>query len=320
MRVPDVVLKSVAFIGEAREIEAEVVLGDLLATGFFVSVASTHPKLVHRIHMYFVTAGHVARALSDKPVYFLVNKRGGGVTGMGIGTNCNWLPHPTDRTVDLAVLPVDYQEDADIKSVPARDFVSATDIASQSVGIGDEVFITGLFTAAPGTERIMPLVRHGNIAMLPQEQIQTEMGYADVYLLEARSIGGISGSPVFVRPTVMVPTEEATLYGVGPMKLLGLVQSHWDVKESEINKPSVIHDRKRGVNYGVAVVVPASKILETINQPVLTEARMASDDRYSRKSIPGTDMAKPKRDEEFTKQDFEDALKRASRKLNPDEK
>jgi hypothetical protein len=49
-----------------------------------------------------------------------------------------------------------------------------------------------------------------NNGLLTQEQIQTELGFADVYLVEARSIGGLSGCPVFVRPSIRLPQEKST--------------------------------------------------------------------------------------------------------------
>ena len=77
--------------------------------------------------------------------------------------------------------------------------------------------------------------------MIPTEQIQTELGFSDVYLVEGRSIGGLSGSPVFVRrtETIKVRMEDGritTLNSPGPFKLLGLMQGHWDIKESDMNK------------------------------------------------------------------------------------
>ena len=51
----------------------------------------------------------------------------------------------------------------------------------------------------------MPIVRQGCLAMMLSEQIQTDLeGFADIYLIEARFIGGISGSPVFAPPSVGV--------------------------------------------------------------------------------------------------------------------
>jgi hypothetical protein len=161
--------------------------------------------------------------------------------------------------------------------------------------------------------------------MLPEEQIQTNYGMADVYLIEARSIGGLSGSLVAVRPPLRYAIEmpkgsTAVFDAIGSMKLFGLMHGHWDVKESKMNDTKIEHDRKHGVNMGIGIVVPAIKILETINQPGLVELRRLGDEDMARqsKSIPGRDSIRGTKSDEpepvFTKADFEDALKKASRK------
>lgn len=101
--------------------------------------------------------------------------------------------------------------------------------------------------------------------MMPTEQIQADMGFSDVYLVEARSLGGMSRSPVFVKPTLRqkVKTEDGKLIngflsGTGET-LLGMVHGHWDIREEEINRPSFTHDRKRGVNYGESGLNPPTK-------------------------------------------------------------
>jgi hypothetical protein len=48
-----------------------------------------------------------------------------------------------------------------------------------------------------GDLKNVPIVRVGNLASYPSEQIQTRaFGRMEAYLIEARSIGGLSGSPV----------------------------------------------------------------------------------------------------------------------------
>ncbi|HEV2990893.1 MAG TPA: hypothetical protein VG759_20815 [Candidatus Angelobacter sp.] len=319
VRIPSVVLKSVGFIGEFTDEDSAGLGGDLCATGFFVSIPFKSPELWSNRICYFVTASHVAKELSDKLIYFLVNKRGGGVIGLEpVGDT--WGVHPTDRTTDVAIIHVENQANSDITTINVNDLITTEHLQKEVVGVGDEVFVTGLFTEAPGTSRNMPIVRHGNIAMIPDGQIQTDLGYADVYLVEARSIGGLSGSPVFVRPSIEVNVDEGRLHASGPIKLLGLMQGHWDIKESEMNEPSIVHNRKRGVNLGIGVVVPAIKIIETINGPRMVEMRGEYEaivlHHEKKKSTPGNDMATPrnKKKENFTRQDFEEALKKASRK------
>jgi hypothetical protein len=159
------------------------------------------------------------------------------------------------------------------------------------------VFIAGLFTKAPGKERIVPIVRHGNIAMLPEEKVQTGLGFADVYLIEARSIGGLSGSPVFARPSILLMAERGRgknvepVFGVGGVRLLGVTQGHWDIRESDMNNPRFAHSPLHGVNLGIAIVTPAYKLLETLNRPELAELRSRIEDNHRQSITPKMDTA-----------------------------
>lgn len=324
MRVPDQVLKCVAFIGEvAHQDEHGNVFGDLYATGFFVSVRSRFPELRH---VYFVTAKHVANDLKDRSPYILVNSKDGPPKHLTKFLPY-WFFHPTDDKADVALLQVAEHPNTDHMAVLTREFVTREDIASREwVDVGDEVFVTGLFTPAPGQKRNMPIVRHGNVAMIPEEQIQTELGFADVYLVEGRSIGGLSGSPAFVRrtETLKVRMDDGritTINSPGPFKLLGLMQGHWDIKESEMNKSSVRHDGEHGVNMGIAIVTPAAKILDILNQPAMVKIREDCDEDLGRQrgNVPRSDSAKKLHEEQpFTQADFEAALKKASRKIAPE--
>jgi hypothetical protein len=318
VRISDFVTRAVGFIGEFQS--GVGVPGDMHGTGFFVSV----PSSVYGHYLYFATARHIAQGLSGHDVCLIVNKRGGGTMEIKPAEPPTWFLHPTDATCDVAVTQVVHVGDADIIPIPIGEVLTSDDVKRLDIGIGDEVFTTGLFSEVPNTTRNIPIVRHGNISMMPGEQIQTEYGYADVCLVEARSLGGLSGSPVFVRPTANVPLQNATISGflalTTQVKLLGLMHGHWDVKESELNSPRLNHDRKCGVNYGVAIVTPAIKITETLDRPELKEIRMRNDERLKKRNVPGMDSAKTQavvEEAPFTQEDFESALKKASRKIEP---
>lgn len=322
MRVPEVVLNCVGYVGEVAQVNNGVPSGDLYATGFFVSVPVEAEELSGHRFIYFVTAKHVATDLRDREIFFLVNRKGGGITYIREVAEPIWCGHPDDKTADVALIQVMPQGDADIQTIGIEQFGTPEKLKALAIGIGDEVYATGLFTPVPGTTKNMPIVRHGNIAMMPEEQIQTELGYADVYLVEARSIGGLSGSPVFVRPTLNIPippfgTEKITnMYALGHgATLLGLMHGHWDIKESDLNKADIVQNRKHGVNLGIGIVVPAIKILEAINSDYLVERRMKTERTLLKKVVPGMDSAKRKEEPQFTQADFQDALKKASRKV-----
>ena len=276
MRVQDAALKTVGFVAEYVYSDIGQDSYDHVATGFFVAI----PTVVRPANLFFcfVTAKHVAEELAGRQIAFIVNKKGGGVTTL-TNRDTRWFFHPTDESVDVAVVTFNVTPDLDILATPVSMFLDRAVMERKQIGIGDEVYMPGLFTYAPGTKRNMPLVRYGTIAMLPDEPIQVGSRFAEVYLIEARSIGGISGSPVFVRRTVYLPGQDnqgtdTSLHGVsGDYYLLGLAHGHWDIRESEINRPSPTHDRQRGVNIGIGVVVPAFKILEVINHPELVRQR-----------------------------------------------
>ena len=290
VRIPDFVLKCVGFVGEVEHRTSSGVEGELVATGFFLAVRC---QRIPASHVYFVTARHVAKRLKGRDIYFLVNSIQGGTISFETGNP--WWFHPTDPAVDVALVQIASDPLADVMSVEDSQLATPQLFAQMDIGIGDEVFTTGLFTHAPGAERNIPIVRHGNIAMMPGEKIQTDLGFADVYLIEARSMGGLSGSPVFVRPTMRAKLtanhgKPVDFLGAGHgATLLGLMHGHWDIRESELNKPSFTHDQRHGVNLGIAIVVPAVKILETLNQEALVNLRKQQEEIEEQSHIPGTD-------------------------------
>src|SRR5262249_19033104 len=134
----------------------------------------------------------------DRATVITVNKKEGGVAVLDIDDK--WYLHP-DESVDVAAIAVNLGNELDVRSIPLEMFLTPEMMELNKIGIGDEVYFPGLFTRAPSETRTLPILRHGNIAMLPIGPIQVESRFAEVVLIEARSIGGISGSPVFVRGT-----------------------------------------------------------------------------------------------------------------------
>jgi hypothetical protein len=168
-----------------------------------------------------------------------------------------------------------YDVETNLYTLEPRDFVY--DPAELNISVGDEAFVIGLFTYLSGTRRNTPIVRTGNLALLPDERVPTaDMGDIKAYLLEVRSFGGLSGAPVFVRETVTTQgvsvdisgtpfVSPAPVSGVGNSWLLGLMHGHWDITERQIH--DMAHDAKdEPLNLGIAVVVPAFQLAETLMQ------------------------------------------------------
>src|SRR5207249_4040069 len=95
--------------------------------------------------------------------------------------------------------------------ITAEHLMSHIADSTPRIGIGDAVLISGLFAYLGGEKRNLPIVRMGNIAMMPgTERIPVErhkvrgrtIEDVEGYLIEVRSRSGMSGSPCFVRATI----------------------------------------------------------------------------------------------------------------------
>jgi hypothetical protein len=256
-------------------------------TVFFINLRD--PDNPRKGWPYAVTARHVLndikRLSDDHKVYFRLNRKGGNAKL--IKTNLeDWKYHPSDPTVDVAVLhwtpPFKeydvrvFQSDGFAKD--AVDFIHDHGVIAPGnkinvpIGIGDEVFIAGLFIERLGESRNIPIVRIGNIASMAGEPIKTP--FADkvvVHLIECRSIGGLSGSPVFVHLGQIRKMGNKIVFSTGDsgvFYLFGLIHGHWDEWKTILK--TIL---KENVNMGIAMVVPMEKILEVLNQPALVELR-----------------------------------------------
>lgn len=308
MRVPDIVKECVAFACYKDNRNNVRFAG----TVFFVSI----PIDGENRYSYTVTAKHVIvdmRLRGVSKVYLRLNYRNGGV-GLEETSINDWKFHPDDGSVDVAVLDWSPSpSDFDYRFIPGemflndetvRDGVKRFGMLEYKIGVGDEVYITGLFTNHHGNNKNLPIIRIGNIALMPEpeELISTRyFGDIEAYLIESRSIGGLSGSPVFV--------HYRTGGGGSTHYLLGLIHGHWDMPIPNVD--GIVDDLagEKNVNMGIAIVVPSPKMLEVINQPHFIELREKEMKKIKGKLLPVEDVAE---DEYLTRERFEDILKRVT--------
>jgi hypothetical protein len=283
MHVPEKVRRSVLFIGNVNE------RGDFVprATAFLVQ---SHSKGDDEAFPHIVTAEHVVSGMQTKgmDIHCRINLKGGGAAVESLKGISGWYFHPdSSHLSDVAVAPVALNlEQADHEYMPLFEYPwSEVDSAfrPRPPSLGDEVFIVGLFRSHYGQQRNRPIIRVGNIAALPEEPVKTRYaGYLDAYLIEARSISGLSGSPVFAtvdaRPTFQFlpdprfqPDPEDVQWP--QYHFLGLMHGHFDLEN--LAEDSVVEDAAelRGINSGIGIVIPAWKVLETLYQPELKELR-----------------------------------------------
>jgi hypothetical protein len=285
VNVPDEVRKCVAFLAYMDSKGMH-----LAGTAFFVGVVTPTPEYPLLSFTYAVTAKHVIDAIKensfDGKVYFRLNFKSENAKFIS-SKLADWRFHPSDESVDVAVLPIQMPKEFDHLFYPSVSFVTPELIKTQGVGIGDEVFLVGLFVLHFGQERNIPILRVGNIAAMPEEKVQTGSGDIDAYLIEARSIGGLSGSPVFVNLSGVRTVGGNVMVGGTGFYLLGLMHGHW-IEQPEPDTV-VIDSRNESVNMGIAIVIPAQKILEVLNQPEFDESRKRGLDILRKQKTPTAD-------------------------------
>jgi hypothetical protein len=223
-----------------------------------------------------VTARHVANALVG-PFIIGINDSSGKLDLCDLDA-ATWHCHQ-DSDVDVAVLPA-VLESADWQPFPFEGFADHENSALFSrFGVGDLVYIVGLYRLFPGKERISPVVHTGHVAMTPDEEIPVLSPTGRVipargYLIEAQTLKGLSGSPVFVRYTN--PTGISS--GIGrvvaysdSVYLLGLWHGAWDGTAAGV----LSEELGRGVRVpvGMGLTIPAKRIAEVLESPDLQQQR-----------------------------------------------
>ncbi len=269
MRIQETFLKCVVFIGtKVNEVFSP------MGTGFVVGVVQDGHTFQH-----IVTARHVIDWIALENVHVRVNSANGKTITFPTSKK-DWAFHPADKFgdfVDVAVMPTKIRAtDFDYLMLPIEEMmVTEAIVQDQDIGIGDDIFYTGLFTNHFGDAKNVPIVRFGNISAVSDEPFKTQYGYIHGYLVETHSIGGSSGSPVFVSiPPLKVSNGVIKASQKKTSYFLGLLCGTWtvenpndavsDTDEKEVTPRSVT---------GISIVVPADRIIEAINHPDLKRAR-----------------------------------------------
>jgi hypothetical protein len=292
---PIEVLKCVAFVGYKGQDEKYHFTG----SGFWISRAG--PEDIRDVYRpaYFVTVQHVIAKVrersGDSRVWLRVNTKTNGQKWYET-PEAMWVTHPRDSTVDLAILKIGIDPSLDHVTWPleasvVNENLDTFETGDRKVELGDELCFAGLFYPHKGEKRNIPIVRIGNVAALRNEPVLNREGVPmDVYLAESRSIGGLSGSPVFIdvitAKSIRPPSFGYMSAAYSPesplrFRLFGVIHGHFG-RDAESDVEVDDGNEKVGVNFGIAMIIPADKIIEVLEQFAEGE-RLEADDARRRK-------------------------------------
>lgn len=268
-------------------------------TGFLVSVGTTVAGMpADAAHLYVVTNAHV---IEGGCTYVRVNQRGRGTDVLPL-TLANWELHPDGDDVAVASVVI-HGDNLRYATVPVELAVAQSDFSEPNPQLapGDEVLFIGRYVNHEGKEQNQPVVRSGIIAQVWGDPVFQERlsgnRFQESVLVEERSIGGASGSPVFCYRGARIgglaqfgkPGAVGVIPEVGnPIYLLGVNWGHHRLREAVRNsaghelsdqqgKPTGEHVRS---NSGIAMVVPAWKLRQLIN--TFARARLEVEVAYVR--------------------------------------
>jgi hypothetical protein len=281
MRVSDDARKSVVFFGIDGE-GVDVV--DYGGTGFLCADMGEGIAIP-----LLVTCRHVAQLLSGHEQFYVrANTRGGESYTLPV-SKMDWRYHP-DSTVDLAsvvlVLPNHTFDVIYYRFDP--EFVILGDSGRKQLMCGDVINLIGLFRLHAGKQRNIPFVHTGHLAVLSdsseripvRNRTTNKVVPAEVHLVEAQTLDGLSGSPVFAHEMVSLGNfvigrePDQHPYAFGKVRLLGIYSGSWDGEPGEILASDKNLRGNVRVPVGVGTVVPADKLMELVrDHPQMKEDR-----------------------------------------------
>ena len=179
---------------------------------------------------------------------------------------------------DLAVVrfqgPI-YSPEADVTPFPVAMAMRKVECGPENYGIGDDVFFIGRFIREGRERTNVPTVRFGHVSAMPGDRISYEHDGAryrqSCFLVETCAIPGYSGSPAWVYRRGPTPGLKPVPGQVVPYAVPASRQSETFAEDT----------RLLGVvcasfpDAGIALVVPAWRVLKLLNTPTLQAARRA---------------------------------------------
>ncbi len=211
---------------------------------------------------------------------------------------------------DLAACAIGWVNGQEPRAVPIDLFASD---ATGDIFIGEDVFMAGRFVDYDGKDTNRPALRFGAISMLNAPVRQPTSSMSPSHIVDMHSRTGFSGSPVYAYRSqgtsnfsggnIMMsgsvsgyPTSKRT-WGDGTqlmIKLLGLQWGQfpemWELKQAQKRpqeQASLITDGKYVEGFsGMSCVVPASKIIQLLDQSKLKQQREAPAENFTSIPIP----------------------------------
>ena len=187
-----------------------------------------------------------------------------------------------DPAIDLAVFRTKAFAHTLFEPFPIKWIASKALFKEEDVKPTDRVIFPSLLSNYFGSKKNVPVFRDGMIAQIPEEDIPVSYKEGDstishkqpAILLDATSIPGASGSPVFLSTAPRFKNNKYQLTGTVPL-LIGVVQGFYgadrEITEIELSDLKQFYRE----NLGIAICIPAWALHDILDKPSLKQRMTA---------------------------------------------
>lgn len=180
----------------------------------------------------------------------------------------------SDPGVDIAIFRTPHFSQTKYEPFPL-DLVATKEIfKEEEIKPTDKIFFPGLLQNFFGKDLNFPVVKDGSIALIPTEKVPLRVKHGnaiipteqELILINAISIPGFSGSPVFLAPVSRTKGRAVMLNGTKPY-LLGIMSGFFPSEPRDTIKYETTDSKFLfQENSGIAIVFPAWRIKEIMEQ------------------------------------------------------
>lgn len=188
-------------------------------------------------------------------------------------TENDYWEHP-DVGVDIALIRTPHFQGTKYEALPIDFIASKKTISDEDIKPTDRILFPGLLQNFFGKHTNYPVVKDGSIALIPTEKVPLRVVHGnnvisteqEVILINAISVPGFSGSPVFLAPVIRTKNNNIMLGSAKPL-LLGIMSGFFPSEPRDTIKYEPTDTKFLfQENSGIAIVFPSWRILEIMEQ------------------------------------------------------
>lgn len=188
--------------------------------------------------------------------------------------NNDYWEHPSDEGVDISAFRTLHFSQTEYNPVPLE-LIATKDIFNKlEICETDRIIFPSMLINFMGLSKNYPVVRNGTIALIPKEKVPLKYKVGskeiitkqEVILVDATSIPGASGSPIFLWPGPRLKNKTFQIGGTKPY-LIGIMHGFYpawpkEIIELEITEAKLMYQE----NSGVAIIFPSWKLNDIFKQ------------------------------------------------------